>query len=152
VGAPQKRFAWAIGWALAVVMFWLIVVNNVIGPLNLIVCATCLTLMFFESAFGICLACIVYNVFTDQRAQHCPGGVCEVFVPHASQKVGAGGTAIVVAFVALIGFVAQRVFPAAEPVATPVASVAPADPKCTPPDWAVAMGHAEMWKLHNNCK
>ena len=152
-GAPQKRFAWAIGWLLAVVMFYLIVLNNVVGPLNLIVCATCLTLMFFESAFGICLACIIYNAFTSQQAQHCPGGVCEVFVPHASQKVGAGGTAIVVTFLATIGFVGQHWFPPVEPVATPVTpAAAPADPKCTPPDWAVAMGHAEMWKLHNNCK
>ncbi|MFA4970561.1 MAG: DUF4395 domain-containing protein, partial [Sulfuritalea sp.] len=47
-GAPQKRFAWAVGWTLAVTMFYLIVLNDVIGPINLIVCATCLTLMFFE--------------------------------------------------------------------------------------------------------
>jgi hypothetical protein len=49
VGAPQKRFAWAIGWVLALAMLWLIVINNVIGPINMLVCATCLTLMFFES-------------------------------------------------------------------------------------------------------
>jgi hypothetical protein len=149
-GAPQKHFAWAVGWTLAVLMFYLIVLNNVIGPINLIVCATCLTLMFFESAFGICLACKVYNVFSRQQAQHCPGGVCEVFTPHASQKVSAGGTAIVVAFLALIGFVGVNWFPAAAAVA--VVAPPPADGKCNPPDWAVAMGHAEMWKLHNNCK
>ena len=153
-GAPQKRFAWAVGWTLAVVMFYLIVLNNVIGPINLIVCATCLTLMFFESAFGICLACKIYNAFSRQQAQHCPGGVCEVFTPHASQKVGAGGTAIVATFLALIGFVGNRWFPPAETVAVVATNPAatPADGKCTPPDWAVAMGHAEMWKLHNNCK
>ncbi|MDP1612156.1 MAG: DUF4395 domain-containing protein [Sulfuritalea sp.] len=153
-GAPQKRFAWAVGWVLAITMFYLIVLNNVIGPINLIVCATCLTLMFFESAFGICLACKIYNAFSRQQAQHCPGGTCEVFIPHASQRVGAGGTAIVAMFVAVIGFTAQRWFPAAEAVAAvaPVTTVAPTNGKCTPPDWAVAMGHAEMWKLHNNCK
>ncbi|MEI8163549.1 MAG: DUF4395 domain-containing protein [Betaproteobacteria bacterium] len=151
-GAPQKRFAWAVGWMLAVTMFYLIVVSNVIGPINLVVCATCLILMFFESAFGICLACRIYNAFSRQPAQACPGGACEVFTPHASQKVGAGGMAIVAVFLALVGFVAQRWFPAAE---APVAAAAPAEAaagKCVPPDWAVAMGHAEMWKLHNNCK
>ncbi len=156
-GAPQKRFAWAVGWALAVTMFYLIVLNNVIGPINLVVCATCLILMFFESAFGICLACKIYNAFSRRQAQHCPGGSCEVFTPHASQKVGAGSTAIVVMFLALIGLAGQRWFPAiAELAPTPAAvAAAPAkaaDGKCTPPDWAVAMGHAEMWKLHNNCK
>ncbi len=148
-GAPQKRFAWVVGWTLAVLMFYLLVLNNVIGPVNLIVCATCLTLLFFESAFGICLACKVYNAFSRQPAQHCPGGICEVFTPHASQKVGAGGTAVVVTFLALIGFVGVNWFPATGAVA---AVAPPADGQCTPPDWAVAMGHAEMWKLHNHCK
>ena len=152
-GAPQKRFAWAVGWVLAVTMFYLIVLNNVIGPINLIVCATCLILMFFESVFGICLACKIYNAFSHEQAQHCPGGVCEVFTPHASQKVGAGGTAIVVVFLALVGYVGQRYFPPATAVAAePGLPAAISDGKCTPPDWAVAMGHAEMWKLHNNCK
>ena len=154
-GAPQKRFAWAVGWTLAVTMFYLIVLNDVIGPINLIVCATCLTLMFFESAFGICLACKIYNAFSRRQAQHCPGGTCEigeVFAPHASQKVGASGTVIVALFLVLIGLVGQRWFPAAEAVAAAAPATAPAGGKCTPPDWAVAMGHAEMWKLHNNCK
>jgi hypothetical protein len=104
--------------------------------------------------FGICLACKIYNAFSRQTAQHCPGGVCEVFTPHASQKVGAGGTVIVAVFLALIGFVGQHWFPAVDtPVAAaPAASAPAADGKCTPPDWAVAMGHSEMWKLHNNCK
>jgi hypothetical protein len=158
VGAPQKRFAWTVGWTLAVVMFYLIVLNNVVGPINLIVCAACLTLMFFESAFGICLACKIYNAFSRQPAQHCPGGVCEGFTPHPSQKVGIGSTGIVAAFLLVVGFVGQHWFPAREILvaraeAAPASTAAaPADPKCTPPDWAVAMGHAEMWKLHNNCK
>jgi hypothetical protein len=153
-GAPQKRFAWAVGWTLAVAMLYLIVLNNVVGPINLVVCATCLILMFFESAFGICLACKIYNAFSHQQAQHCPGGICEVFTPHESQKVSRGGTAIVLAFLVAIAFVGMRWFPAAKVVATvaPPTLEPAADGKCTPPDWAVAMGHAEMWKLHNNCK
>jgi hypothetical protein len=154
-GAPQKRFAWAVGWVLAVTMFYLIVLNNVIGPINLLVCATCLILMFFESVFGICLACKIYNAFGRQQAQYCPGGVCEVFIPHPSQKVGAGNIAIVLIFLVLVGFVGQHWFPAVEAVTPPAAAPAAATAgggKCTPPDWAVAMGHAEMWKLHNNCK
>ncbi len=152
-GAPQKRFAWAVGWTLAVVMFYLIVLNKVVGPINLIVCATCLTLMFFESAFGICLACKIYNAFSRQQARHCPGGACEVFVPHPSQKVGAGATAIVAIFVAVIGFTSRQWFqPTQAQAAAPEVAATGGAGKCTPPDWAVAMGHGEMWKLHNNCK
>ena len=152
-GAPQKRFAWAIGWGLAVTMLWLIVIRDVIGPVNLLVCATCLTLMFFESAFGICIGCKIYNALPNRRAQHCAGGACEVFTPHPSQKVGAGGTAIVLLFLALVGVVGQHGFPAADAVtpAAPAAVVA-GDDRCTPPAFAVAIGHAEKWKLHNNCK
>lgn len=54
VGAPQKRFAWAIGFVLAVAMLFL---------------------MFFESAFGICIGCKLYNAFNKERAQLCPGSV-----------------------------------------------------------------------------
>lgn len=152
-GAPQKRFAWAVGLALAVIMFYLIVIANVIGPINLVVCAACLTLMFFESAFGICLACKVYNAFTHHEARHCPGGVCEMVAHHDSQRLSISHAAIVAAFLGSVAFAGERWFPPGEVVAAPMPSAAKApDPRCTPPDWAVAMGHAEMWKLHNNCK
>ncbi|WP_310450642.1 DUF4395 domain-containing protein [Sulfuritalea sp.] len=154
VGAPQKRFAWAIGFVLAITMLWLIVINNVIGPINLLVCATCLTLMFFESAFGICLGCKIYNLFAKQQAQLCPGGTCEVDQRQDKQKLGLAQVAIVAVFLGVIGFVGQRLLPSAQAGAAAASgpSAAATDGKCTPPDWAVAMGHAEMWKLHNNCK
>jgi len=153
-GAPQKRFAWAVAWVLAIVMFWLIVLNSVIGPINLVVCATCLTLMFFESAFGICLACKIYNLFSRREAKHCPGGVCEVVRRRDSQRTGFAHAVIVLAFLGTIALVADRYFPAVEGTvaAATVAEKVANDGSCTPPDWAVAMGHAEMWKLHNNCK
>jgi len=37
VGAPQKRFAWAIGFTLALLMLYLIVIKGVIGPINMLV-------------------------------------------------------------------------------------------------------------------
>lgn len=153
-GAPQKRFAWSIGLALAVTMLYLIVINNLVGPINLLVCATCLTLLFFESAFGICLACKIYNLVFQDQAQACPGGVCEVGEGHDARKIGFTRWAIVAIFVGLIVFIGQRYFPPREPVslANSSATGAAGDGKCTPPDWAVAIGHAAMWKLHNNCK
>ena len=159
VGAPQKRFAWAFALGLALVMFYLIVLNNTIGPINLLICGTCLTLMFFESAFGNCLACKVYNAFTKQQAQYCPGGVCEVPTLHTSQKTSFGGAIIVVVFLGTIGFMSNHFFPPA-PVTNTVentstdnsSTTTETNGKCTPPWWAVAIGHKEKWKLHNNCK
>lgn len=161
VGAPQKRFAWAIGFALAVVMLVLVVIRHVVGPLNLIVCAACLMLLFFESAFGICIGCKVYNLLHQDHAQLCPGGVCE-FKPAR----GAGGSwahvAMLLAFVGVVGVwsryvathdpYARTLAPATVPAApSPTADAAEAE-RCKVPDFAKAMGHEEKWKLHNNCK
>lgn len=165
VGAPQKRFAWAIGFVLAVVMLYLVVIRHVIGPVNLIVCAACLVLLFFETAFGICIGCKVYNGFNKDQAQLCPGGVCE-FVPAR----GAGGDwahgAMVLAFIGLVAAWTSHVV-ANDPYAREARTAAPAEAgaastkfpvdaaeaeRCKVPDFAKAMGHEEKWKLHNNCQ
>lgn len=160
VGAPQKRFAWGIGFVLALTMLVLVVINNVIGPINLIVCSACLVLLFFESAFGICIGCKVYNLFNRDKAQLCPGGVCEIApASHASGNLAHG--AIVAAFAGLVGAVAIWVAgnnPYAAPlqanaVPAPQAAIDPAGAeRCKVPDFAKAMGHEEKWKLHNNCQ
>ena len=162
VGAPQKRFAWAIGFVLALAMLYLVVIRHVVGPINLIVCAACLVLLFFETAFGICIGCKVYNLFHKNQAQLCPGGVCEVEPAHK-----AGGTwtqgAVVAAFGVLVAGVTVWVA-GNDPYARPVLNAAnlaaqPAGPvdaaeaeRCKVPDFAKAMGHEEKWKLHNNCQ
>jgi len=158
VGAPQKRFAWAIGFVLALTMLYLVVIKGVVGPINLIVCSLCLLLLFFESAFGICLGCMVYNLFNRNQAALCPGGVCE-YTP--AQR--AGGTLaqglIIVVFLAVVGVAANVVINRnAESGTTVTEAARPAsfDPaeaeRCKVPDFAKAMGHEEKWKLHNNCK
>jgi hypothetical protein len=154
VGAAQKRFAWGIGWVLALLMFYLMVLNHVLGPINMLVCGTCILLMFFESAFGICLGCKLYPVFFREKATHCPGDACELRERHAIQKIGFTQTAMVVLFLGLIGVVGQILSPSPAAIAGGDAmqpDAATAD-GCTPPDWAVKMGHGEMWKLHHNCK
>ena len=161
VGATQKRFAWSIGLALAITMLFLVVINRVIGPINLIICSTCLVLLFFESTFGICIACKIYNLFHQEKAKLCPGDTCTVFVRHESQKIGAVQMVVVALFFVAITAVAKSL-PTEKPavIAKQDSSTAvegqPLDTAgsddCTPPDWAVKMGHAEMWKLHHNCK
>ena len=160
-GAPQKRFAWAIGFVLAATMLYLVVLNNVIGPINLIVCSLCLILLFFETAFGICIGCKIYNAFNKEKAQLCPGGVCEIPAEQAS-SASLAQTAIVIAFAVAVSAIAQWVYSTAPKRAaefetpTAVQPVAPIDPaeaeRCKIPDFAKAIGHEEKWKLHNNCK
>ena len=156
VGAPQKRFAWAIGFALALVMLYLIVIRQVIGPVNLLVCAACITLMFFESAFGICLGCKLYNIFGKTPAQLCPGGVCEA---PAARGFGLSAVqlGVLAVFAAGVWAAAHWVYasgPAPAPglaAAAPLVDAAEAE-RCKVPEFAKAIGHEAKWKLHNNCK
>ncbi|MDD2809306.1 DUF4395 domain-containing protein [Rhodoferax sp.] len=160
-GAPQKRFAWAIGFVLAASMLYLVVLNHVIGPINLIVCSMCLTLLFFETAFGICIGCKIYNFFNKEKAQLCPGGVCEMPADQ-TPTTSLAQTAIVIVFAVVVGIISQwvystppnRVADFEKSVATqPAAPIDPAEAeRCKVPDFAKAMGHEEKWKLHNNCK
>ncbi|TXT31924.1 MAG: Uncharacterized protein FD131_847 [Rhodocyclaceae bacterium] len=156
VGAPQKRFAWAIGWTLALAMLFLVVINRVIGPINLIICSTCLLLMFFETAFGICIGCKIYNLFSRRQAQLCPGGVCEV---RTALPIGTAQLAVTVLFFLAMAFIGRDLLSDTRDAeflqseaATTTEQAIPAGNECTPPDWAVAMGHADKWKLHHNCK
>jgi hypothetical protein len=161
VGAPQKRFAWAFGFVLALAMLYLMVLNNVVGPINMLVCSVCLLLLFFEAAFGICVGCKVYNLLNKEKAQLCPGGVCEV--PKADRPgISLAQGAVLLLFAGLIAFTAQWVYGSGAPPlrSTPAANAPSAagvrDPaeeeRCKVPAFAKAMGHEEKWKQHNHCQ
>ncbi|HIO92558.1 MAG TPA: DUF4395 domain-containing protein [Leucothrix mucor] len=147
VGAPQKRFAWSIGLVLAIIMFYLIVLNNIIGPFNLLVCLICLTLLFFEAAFGICLGCKIYTLFHRQKAELCPGNTCAVKDRVAIQKINIFQYLLVPLFLGLIFLVSSSSFIHGEKTSTASDKVE----DCAAPDWAIAMGHEAKWKLHNGC-
>jgi hypothetical protein len=163
-GAPQKRFAWAIGFVLALTMAYLVVWQQVIGPVNILVCAACITLMFFESAFGICIGCKLYNLLRPGQAQLCPGGVCEV-APDPAVQVGWRQGAVVLLYAVAVAGVAQQVYrqpqqmhvrpapaavsPSVRPAADPAAAAEAQ--RCKVPEFAKAIGHEAMWKLHNKC-
>lgn len=157
-GAPQKRFAWGIGFVLALAMFWLLVLHNVVGPVNVLVCAACLVLMFFEAAFGICIGCTIYNAFNKQKAELCPGGAC-ILPPAQRPAFGKAQAGVVLAYVALLVVVAPQVAgerpPTTSAAVTAPGAAAAMDPaeaaRCRVPDFAKAIGHEAKWKLHNNC-
>jgi len=102
VGAPQKKFAWVIGLALSAIMFVLMVVVNSFSPITGIICLICLVFLFFESAFGICLGCKFYPLFFKEKAQHCPGEVCEVKSKQDIQKTSWAQKLILLTFVAYV--------------------------------------------------
>lgn len=85
VGAIQKRFAWSIGLTMSSLMIGLLFVFDVRGAINLSVCLMCLTFMWFETSFGICVGCKIYYFFVKiglikepEFAPACPGGACPI--------------------------------------------------------------------------
>jgi len=102
VGAQQKKFAWIIGIVLALIMFILIVVINSFSPITGIICFICLIFLFFESVFGICIGCLFYRWFYKEKAQYCPGEVCEVSEKQDIQKTSKAQVLIVLCFIVYI--------------------------------------------------
>lgn len=86
VGAAQKKLAWIIGVVLSVAMFAFMVILNSYSIITGLICLICLIFLFFESVFGICLGCLFYNFIYKEKAQHCPGEICDVKSRHEIQK------------------------------------------------------------------
>jgi hypothetical protein len=162
VGAAQKRFAWGLGLAIALFMIvWNLVLNQA-GPVAMLGCVTCILLLFFETSFGICVGCAIYNWIWPGQAQLCPGGVCEVPAERPSiTRLGWAQGAVVLATLAAIIVVSPVVAgmqgprymgPGAATQALVTAEgVVVAAGDCEVPAFAKALGHAEEWKLHNGC-
>ncbi len=102
VGAAQKKFAWIIGLVLATIMFIFLVVVNAFSPITGIICLICLIFLFFESAFGICLGCLFYGWFYKEKAQYCPGEICDVKTKQDIQKTSKVQILIILGFIVFI--------------------------------------------------
>ena len=102
VGAAQKRFAWIIGLSLATLMFILLIIVNAHSFVTGSVCIICLIFLFFESAFGICLGCLVYRWIHKEKAQYCPGEVCEQSEKQEIQKTSGLQIIIIVGFITFV--------------------------------------------------
>ena len=76
VSARPKRFAWWLGVFLALSTCFLM--GRVGAPLLLVLtmCGTCLTLLFLETAFGICVGCMLQQKLTRTKPELCPGDSC----------------------------------------------------------------------------
>lgn len=151
-GAPQKRFAWALGLAIAIVMaVWVIGLNRA-GPVAILGCLTCILLLFFETAFGICVGCKIYNAIWPGQAKLCPGGACEVTTREPIQQMAFGQLVPLAGLVAIIAFSAPYLSAMPSPQMPEMSATAADGAKdCTVPAFAKAIGHEEMWKLHNGC-
>jgi hypothetical protein len=85
VSAKPKRFAWTLGLVIAFAMT--IITNGAIARpyLPRTLCLICLTLMWMESAIGLCLGCELYGLLMrrgwatkDPDVEVCANGACDV--------------------------------------------------------------------------
>jgi hypothetical protein len=124
----------------------------------MLVCGTCLLLLFFEFSFGICIGCKLYDLFSKNKVELCPGNVCSY-----NPAPGAGGTwrqgLVVMVFSLIVFNVAVWVYdhPTSSPVLptlnTSATSQDPAEvQRCKVPEFAKKIGHEQQWKLHNGCQ
>lgn len=102
VGAAAKKFAWIIGAVLASVMLALAVIANTYSPITGLICLICLVFLFCETSFGVCIGCKVYQLIYREKAQYCPGEVCDVRDRHEIQKTSRAQAAIALLFVAYV--------------------------------------------------
>jgi hypothetical protein len=92
VPARPKRFAWTLGLGMTSAMT-VITNSGIRGPLPRTICLICLTLMWMESALGLCLGCVIHGALvrrgwaaSDPRVEMCAGGVCDAPVPTATRS------------------------------------------------------------------
>jgi len=84
VSAKPKRFAWTLGLAIAFAMT-IITNSGIRGWTPRSICLLCLTMMWLESALGLCLGCKLYGwlarrgwIAKDDAVEVCADGSCEV--------------------------------------------------------------------------
>ena len=82
MSAKPKRFAWTLGLGMT---FAMTIITNIgiRGMLPRTICLICLTLMWMESALGVCLGCKIYGLLirrgwapTDPEIEVCADGAC----------------------------------------------------------------------------
>jgi len=122
VGAAQKRFAWSIGVLLSVPMFILVIVFGVMTPWKIAICGVCLLLMFSETAFGICIGCVLYAQITGKQPILCPGDVCQVRVKEPIQHIAPVQAVIAAVAVLAVGGLTAQAALEAPPAVVPASS------------------------------
>jgi hypothetical protein len=82
VSAKPKRFAWTIGMVIALAMT-VITNSGIRGWTPRSMCLVCLTMMWLESALGLCLGCKLYGwlarrgwIAKDDAFEICADGSC----------------------------------------------------------------------------
>jgi len=168
VWAPQKRFAWWVWFILGLIILYTLVLSNIVWPQNMIICVLCLVLFAFESMFGICIWCKIYNIFNKNKSQLCAWWVCKNTKKEDIQKVWF--IQIITLFIWIVGIVLLlnyknmfdtnikaydtkninnnniKIYNAKDNIQNTTKD------DCVVPNWAKAIWHKKLWKKHHGCE
>ncbi|MCF8374130.1 MAG: DUF4395 domain-containing protein [Bacteroidales bacterium] len=88
IGAIQKKFAWSLGLTLSALIFGLslkLLADVTYFEPVCMLCLICLVILYFETAFGICLGCKLYFLAIrfklmkpEEETPNCMGDACDV--------------------------------------------------------------------------
>ncbi|TFB73808.1 DUF4395 domain-containing protein [Cryobacterium flavum] len=87
VGADQKKLAWQLGLGMAFTSCMVMGFFGVSGTVTLMLCGICLSILFLETAFGICVGCSLYRIFATKKPELCPGDTCNYVPPTRADKL-----------------------------------------------------------------
>jgi len=187
VEANPKKFAWFLGLLLGLLMLLFITIDF-IGPIRMLLCLMCLSLLYIESVFGVCLGCLMYKKF-NKKLNNCAGGICEI----KPKKKKDWRKIVSLTLFLVFGFVVYEVLKNKEmnkenlmikklieknEISFEIKNKEQVEEKknqqflniektnnklknsflekpkeikenCNPPEWAIKIGHREMWIKHN---
>lgn len=83
----------------------------------------------------------MYNTFTKNKSMYCPGNVCSL---KTKNRIDLKYYLILIVFV-IISFIFINNFNINQ-------NLIKKEKDCVVPQYAIAMGHEEMWKKHHNCE
>jgi len=154
VEARPKKFAWILALVLGLIMGYFIIFD-IITPFRLLICLICLVLLFLESSFGICLGCLVYKKI-NAKLYKCAGDTCELSENKKSNKNKYLALVIsIIIFYGVFQILKVKYKDNIEP--NRIKKEYETEKKitnkdCKPPQFAIDMGHREIWLKHNGCK
>jgi hypothetical protein len=81
VDAEPKKIAWYLGFGMVSVSCLTMGWFALTGPIPLVLCGICISFLYLEAAFGICVGCELARRFSKQAPRLCPGDVCNYTPP-----------------------------------------------------------------------
>lgn len=86
VEARSKLLAWRMGFGMSLAGCFSLGWLGLPAIIAQVICGMCLLLLYLETAFGICLGCVVAQRFARRKPQLCAGDTCTYTPPARGEQ------------------------------------------------------------------